>query len=278
MTRRTESGPTAMWGPRATVLNLRAMGQPGDARRRSCTDVGTWAGLQPAGPRFKGPLASEPLPREQSLAGGPLGHIFDPARCLTVDGSPSRCPVVPAAPMRRHRRTGDPIHPRQAPNRAAVSLSSEVETSQTRTGPGAPLRRPGEPPPARDTARRRLDTRPARPPRVSSARAPHIRVCVCAGRWLARPGQAGRQAGPERPPPRSRARAQSGRPGLAVVTPPCMPLRARVEAGCRPAGAVRARARRHRAPSGTSTGCRAWVKRNGGRREEDSRAAGGCQC
>ena len=158
--------------------------------------------------------------RDQSLIRGPRENIFDQARCLTVVGSPSRCPVVPAASM---PPCGGPAAPVMAsipvkPNRAAVSLSSEVglesDSDHARPSAGPESRRP-----ARDTARPRLDTRPARPPRVSRARAPHVRVC--AGRcWQAWHGAAGR---PE--------------PGLTVMTPPCRYVRA----SRRGVSAVRAR-------------------------------------
>jgi hypothetical protein len=50
--------PTDMWGPEATVLDSRV------------THAEVPYACQPAGPRFKGPLASQPWPKEQPLAGG----------------------------------------------------------------------------------------------------------------------------------------------------------------------------------------------------------------
>ena len=144
---------------------------------------------------------------------GLRGSIFGPARRLTVDGSLSRRPVVPAAPhaaMRRHRRTGDRIHRR---NRAAVSLSSEA-VFRVRPRARAPLRRPGEPSP-----------RPPRAPRRARAAAPPTYARVCAGRWLAWHG-AGRQAGV------AAAAIKRARAGGDDDAP--LPLRAPVEAGCRP--------------------------------------------
>jgi len=92
-----------------------------------------------------------------------------------------------APPARRLARR-DPIHlpPSGPPNQPrSRSLSSEVEE----TGQTAALRplwkAKAAAPPPRDTAQRaaRLDTRPVPAPRVSTARAPHVRAASSLQRW-----------------------------------------------------------------------------------------------
>jgi hypothetical protein len=134
----------------------------------------------------------------------------------------------------------DPIRPRQAPNRAAVSLSSEVETSQSRARARPPLRRLREPPSPlhapRDTARPRLDTRPPLPPRVSSARAHHVVVRSVRVRWAGC-----RQAGT--------AAAAIARAKAAGAAAACRYVR------------VRPRPREPSSVARSARRCRAWVER-----------------